>query len=261
MRKFLHPDNIYRLIESNNLPGEIVYLVIPWQIGFGWLCFLGFQTRLAAVALFGFCIIAPSIFWINNLENLTRDYATAGGFVLLFVFGPGSISLDAKYGKGRDVVSNMFASIWNDQRLLDRLLVFGRALMALPFLADAVKKMLYLDPQQALLAAGGLPPSFVYPLIVGEIVFGLMLLVGYRTALAASVLLVWSLVLGFTVHGIGTFLGIYTESLSTILYNWFQKSGGTLSSFYKDIEVAGALLLIIVFGPGRLSMDGRTKAA
>src|SRR4051812_41337551 len=79
VRKFLHPENIYSLIAAHGLPGELVYLVIPWQITFGWLCFLGFQTRLASGALFGFCIIAPSIFWLDSLENLTRDYATAGG--------------------------------------------------------------------------------------------------------------------------------------------------------------------------------------
>ncbi len=262
VRKFLHPENIYSLIAAHGLPGELVYLVIPWQVGFGWLCFLGFQTRLAAVALFGFCIIAPSIFWLDNLENITRDYGTAGGFIFLFVFGPGALSLDAKFGRnGRDVVSNMFASLWNNDWLIDRLLVFGRVLMALPFLADAVKKVLYLDAQQALLTSVGLPASLIYVLIVGQFVFGLMLLVGYRTTLAASMLLAWSLVLGFKIHGIGTFLGIYTEGYSTILYNWFQKNGGTLSSFYKDIEVVGALLMVIVFGPGRIAMDRRSPGS
>ena len=101
IRKLLHPENIYELIEAHHLPGEFVYLVIPWQIGFGLATLLGFQTRLAAIALFGFCVIAPSIFWLNNLENLTRDYATAGGFMFLFVFGPGPISLDRKVRLGR----------------------------------------------------------------------------------------------------------------------------------------------------------------
>lgn len=257
VRKFLHPENIFNLIEAHHLPGHLVYLVYPWQFFFGWACFLGFQTRLAAVALFGFCIIAPSIFWIDNLENLTRDYATAGGFIFLFVFGPGALSLDAKFGRGgRDLVSNMFADLWKNEWLIDRLVVAGRALMALPFLADAVKKIIHLGPQQDLLMSVNIPGGFVYVLIVGQLIFGTMLLIGYRTTLSASVLLIWSLILGFKIHGIAGFLGLYTESAGTIIYNWFQKNGGTLSSFYKDMEVVGALLMIIVFGPGRISKDG-----
>jgi uncharacterized membrane protein YphA (DoxX/SURF4 family) len=41
VRKALHPENIYRVIEAHHLPGELIYLVIPWQIGFGWAVFLG----------------------------------------------------------------------------------------------------------------------------------------------------------------------------------------------------------------------------
>ncbi len=261
IRKFLHPQNIFNLIEAHHLPGQLVYLVYPWQFFFGLACLIGFQTRLAAVALFGFCIIAPSIFWLNNLENLTRDYATAGGFIFLFVFGPGALSIDAKFGRGgRDIVSNMFANIWKNEWLIDRLVLAGRALVALPFLADAVKKIIHLGPQQDLLVSSGIPAGFVYVLIVGQLVFGTMLLIGYRTTMSASVLLVWSLILGFQIHGVAAFMGFYTESIGTIIYNWFQKNGGTLSSFYKDMEVAGALLMIIVFGPGRISKDG-SKAA
>ncbi len=261
VRKFLHPDNISNLINAHGLPGNLVWLVIPWQVGFGWATFLGFQTRLAAVALFGFCIIAPSIFWIDNLENLTRDYATAGGFIFLFVFGPGRYSIDSQFGRnGRDVVGNMFASIWNNAALIDWLVVFGRALIALPFLADAVKKILRTGTEQAILQTGGIPPSFIYVLIAAEIVLGLMLLVGFKSKPVAAILMVWSAVLAFDLHSPAGFLGLYTEPLSTMAWNLFNKNGGTLSSFYKDIEVIGALLMLIVHGPGRISMDVRRGA-
>src|ERR1700733_2801177 len=66
-RKFLNPPIIYQWIEGFHLPGNLVYLVIPWQIFFGWMTFLALQARLASAALFGFCIIAPSIFWLASL--------------------------------------------------------------------------------------------------------------------------------------------------------------------------------------------------
>ena len=256
IRKLLHPENIYGLIEAHHLPGELVYLVIPWQIGFGLATLLGFQTRLAAIALFGFCVIAPSIFWLNNLENLARDYATAGGFIFLFVFGPGPISLDAKYGwDGRDLAWNLSSKLW-DRLPADKALVFGRALMATPFIADAFKKA----QEQMLFHGDGISASFVHVLIIVESVSALMLVVGYRTRLAGAVLIVWSLVLAFDLHSPASFLGLYTENFSTMVHNLFQKNGGTLSSFYKDIAVVGALLMLVVYGPGELAWDARSRS-
>jgi putative oxidoreductase len=256
VRKFLHPENIYSLIAAHGLPGELVYLVIPWQVGFGWLCFLGFQTRLASAALFGFCIIAPSIFWLGSLENLTRDYATAGGFILLFLFGPGAISIDAKFG--RDIFGDLTAPLWDKAARIDALVLFARMLMALPFLADAVKKALYLSSEQAVFQRAALPVEAVYGVIFVDVVFGLMLLLGLRVKLAAVVLICWSLIQAFTVHQIATFLELDKHvPFSTIAYNWFQRNGGALGIWFKDIEVVGALLLMILRGPGRLSLDGR----
>jgi putative oxidoreductase len=260
VRKFLHPEIIYRLIEEHHLPGELVYLVIPWQVGFGLAIFLGFQTRLAATALFGFCVIAPSIFWLDNLENLTRDYATAGGFLFLIVFGPGPISLDATFGRnGRDLVSNRLAPIWENRLLMEWLILFARVLIATPFLADAVKRIIYTDQGQAFFV--GIPPSFIYGLIIVEGVGGLMLLVGYRSELAAAILLVLSLVLAFVLHNPAPFLGLNTDNFSTFVYNLFQKNGGPLSSFYKDVAVTGALMMLVVYGPGQFSWDVRARSS
>jgi putative oxidoreductase len=212
------------------------------------------------MALFGFCVIAPSIFWLDNLENLTRDYATAGGFLFLIVFGPGPISLDSKFGRnGRDLVSNRFVRIWDNRLLMERLTLFGRVLIALPFLADAVRRIMYTDQGQAFLQIGGIPPSFIHGLIIVEGVGGLMLLVGYRTEIAAATLLVLSLMLAFILHNPAGFLGLYTENFSTIVYNLFQRNGGPLSSFYKDVAVTGALMMLLIHEPGQFSWDRKRQ--
>jgi putative oxidoreductase len=256
-RKFLHPDNIYNVIDQRGLPGELVYLVYPWQFFFGWMCFLGFQTRIAAAALFGFCVIATSLFWTANLENFSRDYATAGGFLLVFIFGPGAISLDAKYG--RDFVRRKFDWIWRNQALTDGLVLIARALIAFPFLGDAVKKVVRTAGEQTLFQGAGLSPSLVYPVALLELVFGLMVLVGFRTKVAVGVLLLWMLVQTFMIHGIAGFLGMPNADLATIISNLFTKNGGTLGSFYKDLAVMGALLTLVAYGAGRLSWDARTQ--
>jgi uncharacterized membrane protein YphA (DoxX/SURF4 family) len=89
---------------------------------------------------------------------------------------------------------------------MERLIFFGRVLIATPFLADVVKKIIYTDQGQTFLQIGGIPPPFLYGLIIVEGVGALTLLVGYRTELAAAILLVLSLVLAFILHNPAAFL-------------------------------------------------------
>ena len=75
-------------------------LVILTELGGGLLIVLGFQTRLAALALAGFCILTAILFHRNLAEisefiHFNKDLAIAGGFLLLVAFGAGNWSLDA----------------------------------------------------------------------------------------------------------------------------------------------------------------------
>lgn len=86
-------------IESGGLPREVIYIVIPLQIFGGLAVWLGFKTRWAAFLLGGFCIIAAIIYHndlgdLGQLDPLTKDFATAGGFLFLWVAGPGRWSID-----------------------------------------------------------------------------------------------------------------------------------------------------------------------
>ncbi len=98
--KFFNRGNMAAYIESGGLPGEIIYLVIPFQILCGLAVMVGLWTRWAAFLLGGFCIIAASLYH-NELANpgelasFTKDFATAGGYLFLWKFGPGRYSLDA----------------------------------------------------------------------------------------------------------------------------------------------------------------------
>jgi putative oxidoreductase len=92
-RKFSDPSIISTLIVAHHLPGELVYPAMFLQLVGGTCILLGLQTRFWSAAFVWFCIVAPSIFWLDNLENLTRDYAAAGGFLFLLLFGPGGFRL------------------------------------------------------------------------------------------------------------------------------------------------------------------------
>jgi len=97
--KVVNNAGMQRYMESHGVPGLLIWPAIAVQVGAGVLIAVGYRTRLAAVALAGFCVIATGIFHSNfadlgEVSNFTKDLATAGGFLVVAVFGPGSISID-----------------------------------------------------------------------------------------------------------------------------------------------------------------------
>ena len=258
-RKFANPSIIYKLIEAHHLPGELVYPTIVLQIGCGFLVLVGFQTRLAAAALGWFCLVAPSIFWIDNLENLSRDYAAAGGFMLLVLFGAGRFSIDARAANVRDLVATWFPSLVQNRALIDRVMLMARILIAFPFVADVVKKLLHMAAQRTLLETHAIPGDAIYLVMLVELACGLALLAGFRTRLAALVLFAWVLILGFVIHYPGYEFSSATKTFGELMAANFANRGA--ATFFKDITTLGALLVLIVYGPGALSLDGKDRKA
>src|SRR5204863_6453883 len=52
----------YMVAHNASVPTNLIYLAIVVQVVFPILILLGYQTRWAALALSGFCIIAPALF-------------------------------------------------------------------------------------------------------------------------------------------------------------------------------------------------------
>lgn len=76
-------------------------LVILVELGGAAAIILGWQTKWAALALAGFCIVSALIFHMNFADQMQmlmfmKNFAMAGGFLLLYVKGSGELSLDAK---------------------------------------------------------------------------------------------------------------------------------------------------------------------
>ena len=91
-------------MESFGIPGALLPLVILTEVGCGLCIALGWQARLAALALAGFAISAALIFHHNfavrnEVLHFQKDLAIAGGFLVLFVFGPGAWSLEGWVSK------------------------------------------------------------------------------------------------------------------------------------------------------------------
>jgi putative oxidoreductase len=247
-RKFANPSIIYKLIEAHHLPGALVYPTIVLQLGCGLLVLLGLQTRLAAAALGWFCIVAPSIFWLDSLEHLSRDYATAGGFMLLVLFGPGPISFDSRFAI-RDVVVSTLPRVFASPILVDRGMLAARLLIAFPFVADVAKKIVFFGPQRAVFVAAGLPGDAIYLVMLVELVCGLALVVGWGLRPAAIVLLAWSVVQAVTIHNPGYDLAIFGSDFAAVMNKNFLNRGA--ATFFKDVTTVGALCVLIACTPRR----------
>jgi len=90
-------------MHSMGVPGTMLPLVIALELGGGIALLLGFQTRLVAFLLAGFCIVSGLIFHTgaDQMQQimLMKNFAIAGGLLAFTVFGGGRLSLD---GESRD---------------------------------------------------------------------------------------------------------------------------------------------------------------
>lgn len=86
-------------VERFSVPNLLLPFVISLEI-FGGICIAaGWQTRLAALALAAFCVLAAVLFHANladrnQLLHFEKDLAIAGGLLALFASGAGAWSLD-----------------------------------------------------------------------------------------------------------------------------------------------------------------------
>ncbi len=83
------------------VPGELLPLVILVELVGGLALIVGWQTRWAALALAGFCIVSAVLFHNefgdkNQLIHFLKNLGLAGGFLVLAAAGPGALSVDER---------------------------------------------------------------------------------------------------------------------------------------------------------------------
>ncbi|MCB1492012.1 MAG: DoxX family protein [Rhodobiaceae bacterium] len=90
-------------MEMFGVPGALLPLVIATEFGLGLALVVGFKTRLAAIGLAGFTIIAGFIFHSNFADQMQmimflKNLAITGGLLALATSGAGAWSLDGRLG-------------------------------------------------------------------------------------------------------------------------------------------------------------------
>jgi putative oxidoreductase len=87
-------------MQSYGVSPKLLPLVIVTELGGGLLILLGYKARWAAIALAGFAALTAAFFH-NDLADagqaidFQKNFAIAGGFLMLAVYGPGAWSIDA----------------------------------------------------------------------------------------------------------------------------------------------------------------------
>ena len=101
LSKIVAADAIRSYMEAMHVPGGLLWPTILFEIGAGLLIVAGYQTRIVATVLAGFCLLTAAIFHHQFADQIQmtmflKSLAMAGGFVLLACVGPGTISVDAR---------------------------------------------------------------------------------------------------------------------------------------------------------------------
>ena len=86
-------------METMGVPGALLAPVIALEVLGGLAIILGWQTRLVAFLLAGFCIVSAVLFHGNIGDQMQqiqflKNLGLAGGFLFLVAHGAGAWSLD-----------------------------------------------------------------------------------------------------------------------------------------------------------------------
>ena len=124
------------------------------------------------------------------------------------------------------------------------LLLVGRILLAAIFLVAGLRKLMAMAATVGYFTKLGLPVPevLVYVAIIIEIGGALLLISGWKSRLAAWVLMIFVLIATFYAHR-------FWEISDAAQY------GNQLNHFLKNLAIIGGLLFVAACGPGSMSVD------
>ena len=112
----------------------------------------------------------------------------------------------------------------------------GRVLLSILFLIEGLGKISIQEDVIMYMEDYGVPAILFVAEIILEILFPLFLIVGYKTKWAASI------------------MALFTFTVAMIFHTDFNE-GMQMIFFLKDIAIAGGFMIIVAYGPGKISLD------
>ena len=114
--------------------------------------------------------------------------------------------------------------------------VLGRIFLSTIFLINGVGKIFNYEETIQYMENFNVSGNLIIPAIIVEILFPILLIIGYQTRFSALV------------------LSLFTLTLAVIFHTDFSNQM-QLISFLKNIAIAGGFLIIFVNGAGKYSID------
>ena len=112
----------------------------------------------------------------------------------------------------------------------------GRVFLSTLFLIEGFGKTSMQEDGIMYMEDYGVPEILFVPAIILEILFPLLLIIGYKTKWVASV------------------MALFTFTVAIIFHTDFSE-GMQMVFFLKDIAIAGGFMIIVAYGPGKISLD------
>ncbi len=117
----------------------------------------------------------------------------------------------------------------------------GRLLLSILFLIEGLGKISMQESVVMYMEDYGVPGILFVPAITLEILFPIILILGYKTKWAASIMALFTFTVAIIFHT------DFNDEMQMIL-------------FLKDIAIAGGFMIIIAYGPGKISLDHYFKS-
>ena len=97
--KIFMQENVVMYMEDYGVPGVLFIPAVIVEILFPLFLIIGYKTRLTALVMTLFTFTVAIIFHTDFTEGtqmvfFLKDLAIAGGFMIIFAYGPNRISLD-----------------------------------------------------------------------------------------------------------------------------------------------------------------------
>ena len=116
--------------------------------------------------------------------------------------------------------------------------VFGRIFISTLFLVEAVRKILNPDISMIYMSDHHVPEFLFYPSVAFELIFPLLLSVGYKTRIVALILAFFVLVVTLIFHT-----------------HHIMADGSQLTTVLKNIAIMGGLMVVVANKPQVCSID------
>ena len=119
--------------------------------------------------------------------------------------------------------------------------VLGRILLSSLFLIEGVRKFFFQEETIMYMEEYGVPEILFFPSLILEILFPILLIIGYKTKISALI------------------MALFTLTVAIIFHTDFQNQM-ELIMFLKDIAIAGGFLIIAANEPKICSIDYMLKS-